>query len=123
MVKLCTECGIEPRRGPKAGNCAKCHAKRQREWYALNRDRQRDAQLKAHYGIDLAEYNRLYDEQDGRCLICGEEETLGVDHDHATGAVRGLLCSRCNVGVGYFRDDVALLLKAVDYLTRVRANT
>lgn len=63
--------------------------------------------------------------QDGRCAICREEETatargrvrsLAVDHDHETGAVRGLLCSRCNTALGLFRDNPALLLEAIAYL-------
>lgn len=57
-------------------------------------------------------------EQDGRCKICGQLKKLNVDHDHATGEVRGLLCHGCNVGIGFFRDSPELLRSAIDYLVR-----
>lgn len=50
------------------------------------------------------------------CVICGSEETLVVDHDHNTGLVRGMLCNRCNLGLGHFRDDPLLLEFAAQYL-------
>lgn len=55
-----------------------------------------------------------------RCEICGAGESLAVDHDHITGAVRGRLCMNCNVGVGNFRDDTALMEKAIAYLAERR---
>jgi hypothetical protein len=77
------------------------------------------------YGIEPKEYLRLLENQGGVCAICGKPETkiykgklafLSVDHNHQTGAVRGLLCSACNVGLGAFRDDLELLNKAFAYL-------
>lgn len=74
------------------------------------------------YGITLQEYETLLEAQGGVCAICGKEcvtfENLAVDHDHATGAVRGLLCNNCNHGIGKFKDDPALLKAAADYVLR-----
>lgn len=84
-----------------------------------------DAQLRRNYGINFGDYSRMLGEQGGRCAICGSPPTGGpksasrlhVDHDHDTGVVRGLLCNRCNLGIGYFADDPARLAAAIKYLT------
>ena len=59
--------------------------------------------------------------QDYKCAICGTDANeltreLGVDHNHETDEVRGLLCNHCNIGLGNFRDDVELMNKAIEYL-------
>ena len=78
------------------------------------------ARLKT-YGIGASQLQRMLDEQDNRCLICRDvfesSKATHVDHDHSTGEVRGILCHHCNVGVGCFRDDPAILRRAADYLT------
>lgn len=71
------------------------------------------------HGLTNAEYNNLLNKQNHRCAICKQPPTikrLAVDHCHTTGKVRGLLCFNCNVGLGKFREDTALLRKAVVYL-------
>ncbi len=76
--------------------------------------------LKSVYGISTLEYQRLFDQQGGVCAICKKPNDCGrrlsVDHDHKTGKVRGLLCGRCNTGLGYFRDDARVLIRAARYL-------
>jgi len=69
--------------------------------------------------MSLEEYIQLFDAQEGLCAVClkAVEGNLYVDHDHVTGLVRGLLCRTCNLGLGHFKDDTKLLLKAVNYLT------
>jgi hypothetical protein len=83
----------------------------------------RDYQLQKKFGLSRQQYVQLLAEQDGCCKICGSQEpaTKGktefcVDHDHKTGCIRGLLCTSCNRGLGFFRDDVELLQKAIAYL-------
>lgn len=83
---------------------------------AYNQERR----LKLHYGIDWDEYEFLLAAQDYRCAICQgrpRKHTLAVDHDHKTGEIRGLLCSRCNHRLlGSANDDPARLRRAADYL-------
>lgn len=82
----------------------------------------REGHLKRKYGITLEDYERMLEEQGGVCFICKkprpEDRTLHVDHDHATGEIRGLLCFRCNNALGDFDDDHELLQNAADYLDR-----
>lgn len=78
-------------------------------------DKRRNRTLR-EYGLDESTYNELFDKQNGACKICGKEVTLVVDHDHATGKVRGLLCNGCNVGLGCFEDTIVNLMRAIDYL-------
>jgi hypothetical protein len=87
--------------------------------------------VKTTFGIEPQEYDRMFEEQDGVCAICKKEETatrlgtvirMPVDHCHTTGQVRGLLCDKCNKGIGHFFDDPDLLRSAADYLERTRSN-
>lgn len=74
----------------------------------------------AAYGLTPEAYTELLGRQGGGCAVCGAPPpsagVLHVDHSHGTGAVRGLLCTNCNNGLGRFRDDAALLLAAASYL-------
>lgn len=78
--------------------------------------------FKAQYGISVYEYEEMFFGQDGKCAICGDEEKngklLATDHDHKTGKVRGLLCFKCNSGIGQFKDSIPLLLAALEYLRK-----
>jgi hypothetical protein len=74
------------------------------------------------YGVTPEQYETLMMTQGNACAICRSTEWKGkgnrphVDHNHKTGAVRGLLCGPCNTGLGQFGDDPARLLAAVEYL-------
>jgi hypothetical protein len=89
------------------------------EWSAINRK----ASLKK-YGLTPTQYADMVNAQKGLCEICGSPPTdihssvLCVDHDHQTGAVRGLLCHKCNGGMGLFMDNPDTLRKAAAYLDR-----
>lgn len=84
---------------------------------------QRATNIKKKYGITVAEFDAKLIEQGGVCAICRTAEAGGrygiwhIDHDHETGAVRGLLCTDCNLGLGRFRDDPVVLSAAVAYLS------
>lgn len=72
--------------------------------------------LQKFYGLTIEEHSKLFNEQNGKCAICSRETELYVDHCHITGIVRGLLCSKCNFGLGQFQDKIELLKKAIKYL-------
>jgi len=139
-MKLCTTCKTKKPlsefglvRGKPRHQCKDCKNKASKEWYEQNKDRKKelskqykhikkDKDLKATYGISLADYHRMLAEQNQRCKICLTHEddvkrVLCVDHDHSTGKVRGLLCDTCNRSLGLLKDNVETLRRAIDYLT------
>lgn len=87
-----------------------------------NPDWQRDYTLKRNYGITIEDFRAMRQRQGYRCAICGRHEDaikpkgLRVDHDHATGKVRGLLCHGCNLSLGHFGDSPEILIRASQYL-------
>jgi hypothetical protein len=80
----------------------------------------REAHLARTFGITQAEYDAMLTAQGGGCAICGRSPRIGsslhVDHDHATGRIRGLLCFRCNGGLGQFAEDIDRLVAATRYI-------
>ena len=115
-MKQCRSCGVEKplsefHKRSDTGNlqtqCKNCYHSRQ---------------LERLYGITLAEYDRMYEEQNGVCKICHlpqeskRNTRLCVDHNHTTGEVRGLLCDSCNRAIGLLKDDPRLLDRAAEYL-------
>lgn len=77
-------------------------------------------------------YDELFTEQNGLCKICNAPESsfdkrcnkikdLSVDHCHETGVVRGLLCHKCNIGIGALQDNIAILNSAINYLNQSRS--
>jgi len=89
-----------------------------------NREYKRAWHLKRIRGISVDMYTEMYTRQNGCCAICRiKHSKLNVDHDHATGAVRGLLCNLCNIGLGNMNDAAPLLTSAIDYLSATRTPT
>lgn len=97
----------------------------QREYRRKTPEIQKARALRDSFGISLEEYEKMLSEQNGVCAICIKPEThkrngklkaLAVDHNHKTGAIRGLLCSDCNTGIGKLKDDPEVLRSAIRYL-------
>lgn len=82
----------------------------------------RKENLSTRYGLSLSDYDYLASQQMNLCAICLEPEPngkfLNVDHDHATGEIRGLLCTQCNLALGKFRDNEFVLRAAIMYLRK-----
>lgn len=118
-------------------DCKICHSARRRAEYAAGiagrgRDVSYEQLLKREYGLTLADYNAMLRRQAHRCAICrrpesvklsnGQLKRLAVDHDHVTGAVRGLLCHRCNVLVWALEDNHTSLAAIASYIDEFRAS-
>jgi len=125
----------------KDENYLKNLAQKRREWRALNVQRNRETQkrwklnhpeqvknmgrdwwYRKKYGITLLQYNKLLVAQNGACLLCGRKtafrnkgRNLFVDHNHKTGRIRGLLCSRCNTMIGHI--EIIRIKKIIKYLS------
>lgn len=116
---LLSDFGIDQsRKGRPRRWCKSCESEHTRNRLLLKR-----------YGITLTEYHVLYAKQNGACGVCGakyESSGLGglvVDHDHATGAVRGLLCQNCNKFLGLALDSTELLQKGIEYINKHKTQT
>jgi hypothetical protein len=134
-TKRCPKCrGVKDRsefgvrsNGHSRAECRSCELAKTKAWQKQNPDKvrayNRRTTLRRYFGITEEQYDALLAEQGGVCVICGEAETtkngfLYVDHCHATGRIRGLLCGLCNTGLGMFRDNPDLLRLAITYLEK-----
>lgn len=72
------------------------------------------------YGITIDQHDCMLREQNNKCAICFEVflKIPHVDHNHISGELRGLLCSKCNTGIGYFKEDKNILISAINYLKK-----
>ena len=140
----CSKCGNEkdeslfvPSRGTgkvaRKRRCLDCKRKQVSDWHKRNPNRWRETRdPQAHreaskrdyhknglmrlYGITAAERDRQAEIQGFACAVCRTETLLHIDHCHGSGVVRGLLCGKCNRGLGLFGDDPELLERAITYL-------
>lgn len=119
MEKICSLCKhpksldeFHPAKGYKHGRRAMC--------IVCEREYRKHNNRVSLYGVSKEVFAELLAKQQGKCAICSgpplKGESLCVDHDHKTGAVRGLLCKGCNVGIGKLGDSVEGLKKALAYL-------
>jgi hypothetical protein len=125
MAKDCGFCGtpLVGKRSHARWCSDSCGA---RGWRAANPGRHAQLLRRSAYGLEPEVFDTMLAAQDGACAICTKpleqsRDGLHVDHDHATGKVRGLLCGPCNKGLGNFNDDTERLLAAVAYLLRSRS--
>lgn len=110
--------GCQVAEGHTAGGihgCRQCYRDNGGQAYSRNRG------LQQKYALKPGDYERMLADQQGVCAVCGTsgegKRPLHVDHDHATGAIRGLLCQPCNLGLGNFQDQIVLLKSAIGYLS------
>ena len=142
-TKPCPKCGGEMQRRMRAKGgyqCATCSAAWQRQRrvdqpehvHALDKKSKIKHQVKVaartsayrqrtfrerNYGLSYTRYLALHAQQNGACAICKKPvAVLAVDHDHESKEIRGLLCRRCNSGLGMFGDSIQMLVAALEYL-------
>ena len=99
--------------------CRECLYKQQKE----RKGNRHKEHIQYKFGMSEVEFELMLKSQDNKCLICGTTDPsnnwakfLVIDHCHKTNKIRGLLCAKCNRGLGYFKDDPELLEKAAKYL-------
>lgn len=131
-MKLCNKCGTSHPAtkqyfgvsdGYLTSPCNPCRNEARRQRHKANPQKYkragREQQVKRDYGLTPEEYDAMLVAVDGKCTICRKApkvKALAVDHCHTTGKVRGILCDKCNMGIGYFDDNLDLLQKAIEYL-------
>jgi len=138
IVKVCTSCKQEKPLAQfhkskdgkygHASNCQVCAYDKNKQWFAKkikeDPDYYRYRNLKKLYGISREDYDSTLSKQEGKCAICRKDAAdsvhgnLYVDHDHGTGNIRGLLCDKCNTGLGHFQDSADIMSEAIKYLNR-----
>lgn len=106
--------------------------KKRKEWADKNREKRtrqaRSSHLRVKFGISLDEYEEIFKKQNGLCAICNKKQKISkdilgrknynlyIDHCHKSGKIRGLLCNKCNQGIGYLCEDIEIIKKAIIYL-------
>jgi hypothetical protein len=128
--KKCTKCGGIKKleafskdnraKDGRQSRCKLCQSEVKRQMASYYRSKH----LEYKYGITQDDYNRMLEEQESCCSICGihekhcEHQRLAVDHDHNTGEVRGLICKKCNQAIGLLQDNSEFAYNAYQYLQR-----
>lgn len=136
----CRRCQSEKKKKQReeSSELVEKHRENGREWYVINKEYKkaqnkewrenniskfRNINLKRRFGITLEEYDSILNKQKDCCAICGIHKDefsyqMVVDHSHTTGKVRGVLCRKCNLGIGHLNDDISLLEKSIEYLNK-----
>lgn len=111
--------------------CKACTITRQGSWEQISPNSHKNSYYKWKHGVTKSQYDSMFERQGGVCAVCRNKETglngkrtgikaLCIDHDHKTGAVRELLCNRCNTALGSLREDLNIITNLVDYIKKHR---
>ena len=128
-MKTCNNCGIQklllefPKTHP---HCKKCNTARASKWNKKNPNKRKiiiqKNNYKKRYGLSVEDKQFMIDKQNGLCAICNNQlkttHDVCVDHCHITNKVRGILCRKCNLGIGHFNDSLDSLKSALKYLKK-----
>ena len=135
MLYTCSQCKIEkpeneyyirkdrPNGKGRLSECKECTKSRTIKRYKKDPDLVNDARAAKLYGLSLEEVVQMRKDSNGICAICNREglhhhKRLVIDHDHETGKVRGLICSRCNSAIGFLGDDICNVENLLSYLKK-----
>jgi hypothetical protein len=131
-MKLCTSCKeTKPlseyfkssnTKSGLQGECKLCNSTRAKTWYRNNKERTKNNKLVKAYGITVSDFLTMLKKQNHKCGVCGTElmvdKSTCVDHCHTTGAVRGIVCTNCNLLLGHSKDSIEILKSAQKYLQK-----
>ena len=135
-MKKCTKCGEQKPlsdfyKSAKAFDnlqscCKLCHKAVCKTSHAKNKPKRnlynKKYNIEKTYGISFDSYLKLVESQNNKCQICKNTLKTGknthLDHCHSTGKIRGVLCGKCNTGIGQFNDSIELLKSAVSYIKK-----
>ena len=98
----------------KKYRCKTCHTKQVRQHRSENLERYRMLQKMRVYGLTETEYKAL----SKKCECCSSIKNLGIDHNHKTGEVRGILCTTCNTALACLKDNPKLIIKLSKYINK-----
>lgn len=134
MTKECAKCGVSKsdsefysfhdkwqERSYLSARCKPCHQEYKKENPVATARNRKTEKLKLRYGLTYEEWEKLREDEDFSCMICGITEVelgrrLDVDHCHVSNKVRGVLCNSCNVILGRAKDSIEVLKAAIAYL-------
>ncbi len=119
----CVDCKKTEQKHQGLGKCKNCYSRHDYKRSDKAFKRMQEFHYKKKFNLTLEEINRMIKNQDGICPICKQKISNAkrkwhVDHNHTTGEVRGILCSSCNPGLGYFKDNIQILQSAIKYLKK-----
>lgn len=137
MTKICSKCNQEKsfdlftndksKKDGKTNDCKTCRNQTYKKYYSTEKGKnnQKARTRKYYTGFSSEEFKLKFETQGNVCAICGTDDPgkldFCADHCHETGQKRGVLCRKCNSGLGHFGDDIETIKKAVEYLEYYKA--